>query len=100
MKPLTVKVSEIHWAKYSDGTWAFNHYCDGHDREWIYDDDGYVVVSAANRIDGYCIHGQETKWKVKMLDLALDACNENFKLINERVDEINSIKSACKAISD
>lgn len=64
-----VLVSELHWIKFTDtGKWSFYHYCDGVDRVWEHDEDGFVAVAVDHRIDGYCIQGEEDRWKINMLD--------------------------------
>lgn len=91
-KQKQVLISEINWNKSLDGSWVFWHYCDGHKRIWERKDDGYLVISAGHRIEGYCIKGKEEKWKIKMLDLVIKDQTNRIKEITKGINEIRNLK--------
>lgn len=88
-----VLVSELHWIKFTDtGKWSFYHYCDGVDRVWEHDEDGFVAVAVDHRIDGYCIQGEEDRWKINMLDFVIDRDRSNIEVLQRAVDEMTNLR--------
>lgn len=87
-----VQVSEIGWSKSLDGNWTFHHYCDESDRFWEHEQDGFVSVAAGHRIEGYCIKGQENKWKNKLLDSVIKSYKNDIKFSIQKIEELSTLK--------
>lgn len=91
-------VSELSWRRDSDGHWKFSQYCDDILRIWNRSLDGYIEVSYDGRMEedcikGYCIKGQEDKWKTKMLEIAINFHKKDIKKLTDIIIGLEELKS-------
>ncbi len=81
-------ISELSWTRDSDGHWKFSQYCDDILRIWDRKEDGFTFITTSNHIGGYCIKGQEDKWKTKMLQITINKYKEEVFDFNRTIDEL------------
>lgn len=86
-------ISDLSWTRDTDGRWNFEESSDDWLTIWNRSEDGYIYNCNEYRIDGCCIKGQEDKWKIKMLVIAITQHKEEVNCLNALINELEELKS-------